>query len=188
MNIHVVFCPSVAKHWDWQPIAQLPRASDYSMPILNISGSGSPTCSYNNTYHPPRTCEENMLVNWRRSWPWTSGWLLQTFQVVILSEFYYWQGLKSCMNSIFSRWVNMWEKIILKYLVWSLKEKKKCIEDQLLVRNFFLKIDLKQRMQGVYFHPCFPCYIRGCIFIIKFNLMNFVLSTKVQTLFLAIAL
>lgn len=95
MNIHVVFCPSVAKHWDWQPIAQLPRASDYSMPILNISGSGSPTCSYNNTYHPPRTCEENMLVNWRRSWPWTSGWLFQTFLVVILSEYYYWQGLKA---------------------------------------------------------------------------------------------
>lgn len=68
------------------------------------------------------------------------------------------------------------------------REKKKCIEDQLLVRNFFLKIDLKQRMQGVYFYPCFPCYIRGCIFIIEFNLMNFVLSTKVQTLFLAIAL
>lgn len=68
------------------------------------------------------------------------------------------------------------------------EKKNTCIEDQLLVRNFFLKIDLKQRMQGVYFHPCFPCYIRGCIFIIEFNLMNFVLSTKVQTLFLAIAL
>lgn len=179
----------MAKHWDWQQITQLTRASDYSMLILYIyiSGSGSPTCSYNNTYLPPRNWEENMLVNWRRSRPWISSWLLQTYLVVICQNIIIGRDLK--LHELYFQSMSMYVgENKLKIFGWSLKGKKHIVDQLLLRRDFFLKIDLKQRIQGVYFHPCFPCYLWSCIFRTEFNLVNVVLSTKVQTLLLAIVL